>query len=280
MKYFIDTTIQISLILIKIRLISQIPSIAKASETVAKDGFNEVLVSATEIPIKTCSSLGTIATVTVDDLNNIELIQIPTSSTIDNRLILSDESSPLDKHELNDAFELPTDIESMGMDSIRIVNEDANIQNLELIDCQIELMDQFNLTDHIELSNDEIQLKEDDDYLRVENICDMPDFFNIYQNTIMVEDELDAVDNVADTVHPIVNKRRKVTHKVKKSRNSGVGVDLEASKKCDVTTTDVEISEKFTSWLDSIIESINMTMNYAGDGCPDPLVFRIPHVRH
>lgn len=240
-----------------------------------------MLVSSTEIPTKTCSSLGTIATVTVDDLNNIELIQIPTSSAIENSMVLADESSTqIDKTEFSDSLELQTDIESMGMDSISIVNEDANIQSLELIDCQIELMDQFNLTDHIELSNDAIQLQGDDDYL-VDNICDMPDFLNIYQNTIMVEDELDVADATAESIRPVASKRRKVTHKARKSGSASAAVNLKAVEECDDddVRTDAEISEPFTSWLDSVIEAINVTNDYAGDGCPEPLVFRIPHVR-
>lgn len=214
----------------------------------------------------------TIATVTVDDLNNIELIQIPTSSTLDDNMILNDEKTPIDKHDIDDSIELQTDIESMGMDSIRILNEDANIQNLELIDCQIELMDQFNLTDHIELSNDAIQLQENDDYLG----CDMPDIFNIYQNTVMIEDEFNASEAFVDSDKIGGNERRKVVSKSKKSS----GVDLTAIEESSETMADVEVNENFTNWLDSVIETINMTMDYGGNGHPEPLFFRIPHVNH
>lgn len=240
---------------------------------VAETTINDVL----EIPIKSCSSLETIAAVTVDELNNIELIQIPTSATINDSVILTDDDPAIIKHELNDSIELQTDIDSMGLDSIRIVNEDASIQNLELIDCQIELMDQFNLTDHIELSNDDVY-QEDDDYLRVENICDMPDIFNIYQNSVMVEDDMNASKVAVDSYSPILSKRSKMSHKVKKTNQSAV-VNMMAIEKDDDVATDGEVNENFASWLDSVIETINTTMDYAGNGCPEPLVFRIPHVR-
>lgn len=229
--------------------------------------FDEVFV-----PSDGTSTQTTTATV-IDNLDNIELIQIPTSS-IGDGVILNQNNS---KNDLEEPIELQADIPSMGMDSIRIVNEDANIQNLELIDCQIELMDQFNLTDRIEFSNEEIQLQEDDDYLRVENICDMPDLFNIYHNTIMVEDEMGVNDLMAD-ISPSVSKRRKQTVKLKKISKAVAHDELLGDKSDSDRTESADLSEKFSDWLDSVIETINMTMDYAGSGRPEPLVFRIPHV--
>lgn len=182
----------------------------------------------------------------IEDLDNIELIQIPTMS--DSVIFEEDE---IVKNELTESI------------------EDANIQNLELIDCQIELMDQFKLTDHIELCN------EDDDYLRVENICDIPDLFNFYPNTIMVEDELSVSERTKlPEVSPTAVKRRKVATKSRRSIKAAVIAELD--DKDNVPGEDVV--ERFSSWLDSIIETINATMQYSGNGCPEPLVFQIPHV--
>lgn len=232
--------------------------------------LDHVFVPSDVIASSSCSSTATV----IDNLDNFELIHIPTTSISDG-VILSQNNR---KDDLSEPIEMQTDIPSMEMDSIRIVNEDANIQNLELIDCQIELMDQFNLTDHIEFSNEEIQLQEDDDYLRVENICDMPDLFNIYHNTIMVEDELGANDLMAD-ISPSVSKRRKHSVKLKKSSKTMAHDELLGDKCESGSSEPANLSEKFTNWLDSVIETINMTMDYTGNGRPDPLVFRIPHVR-
>lgn len=233
--------------------------------TTNSETLEQVFISDNGLPSASQST-----TAIIDDLDNIELIQIPTTSISCGNML----EDPSIKNELIEPIQMKSS--SMNMDNIRIVNEDANIQNLELIDCQIELMDQFNLTDHIELCNDEIQLQEDADYLRVENICDIPDLFNIYHNTIMVEDEIDATDKVPETSSSS-KKRRKFSEKSKRHLKSNSNNDLYVNEIASNTELS-EATESFSSWLDSIIETINKTMNYGGDGCPGPLIFRIPHV--
>lgn len=219
----------------------------------------------------------------IEDLDNIELIQIPTAS-ISNSVILNDSSI---SNELINPIEPYADSPSLEMDNIRIINEntlnaDANIQNLELIDCQIELMDQFSLTDHIELCNEEIQLQEDDDYLRVENICDMPDLFNIYHNSIMVEEDDPATDILIPDQNSVATKRRKTNGKSKAHAASLTGLATAVTKdhfaNDSMDETEETRNESYSNWLDSVIERLNMTMDYSGNGSPNPLIFSIPHV--
>lgn len=241
--------------------------------------LNQEALASDNIPIPFPSK-----TTVIEDLDNIELIQIPTAS-ISNSVIQLDDSNI--SNELINPIEPYADSPSLEMDNIRIINEnalnaDANIQNLELIDCQIELMDQFSLTDHIELCNEEIQLQEEDDYLRVENICDMPDLFNIYHNSIMVEEDDPAADIQTPDQNALATKRRKTNGKSKTHTSSLTGLASTVTKdhfaSDSMDEMDETKNESFFNWLDSVIERLNMTMDYSGNGSPNPLIFSIPHV--
>lgn len=137
-----------------------------------------------------------------------------------------------------------------------------DLHNLELIDCQIELMDQFKLTDHIDLSSNDIHLDEADD-LFGSAIVDL--------SSLGMDLKLDPIPDVEKTT--LKNTTNGKVHK---------RVDVVACRKKRIPRFDpsVEVSETllFDQWLDSVVERINNCMDFNENGSPEPLVFSVSHV--
>lgn len=230
----------------------------------------------------------TVSSTLIDNLDNIALIQIPNVLTDENH-ILSDNSNQSDDTNQKE-------MESVNVENIRIINEtnsndDVNLEGLELIDCQVELMDQFKLTDNVELCDmdDAVYLSDNQiDYFGMDAISDMPefntwtnehvDFLNLYENDTKIEDDkIDATDGHINQQRRPKNESlltmKSTTHSTASNGNSND--DLE-----DIMLEQSNPNEHklFLNWLNSVIETINLTMDYSDDGHPDPLVFSLPHV--
>lgn len=227
---------------------------------------------------------GTVATTLIDNLNNIELMPIP--STLTSQVMDFDDNTPRNEN----ATSITGDNESKAL-KLCANSSFQNLESMELIDCQIELMDQFRLTDQVELCNTELGLnyancESNDgqgDYFDVGSICDMPefnylesdaiDFFNLYDQDVLIQESETTITNTAD------NGNNLGQVKLKKSINSSrTHANITNSSDTEETSFCKNENDLFTNWLDSVIEVINNTMQYSCNGRPEPLHFSIPHV--
>lgn len=223
---------------------------------------------------------GTNDTETINMENNIELIQI------------SDITDDLKSDQLND---LETNFK------ISLVNAPLSddLQSLELTDCKIELMDQFKLTDHIDLCSNDIHLNERDIFCD-EIICDinetsrddtlMASIINNIEPMICVAEEVQSTlpaDNVK-YVSPSISiesdgkmtERLTQHHKVRDNkRKSDYRVDEHEDDDDDDDSSKAENTKlEFMSWLNSVIERINLTMDYNDRGDQNQLILDVYHV--
>lgn len=273
---------------------------AKASTNcfkfISTEAFNETSVllkpqSGTEEPI---------AATSIDNLNDFELIQIPPPT--------HQNETNMELHDDEDAkcIVKETNLPPLQLESIQIINdnnlcEQTNFQNLEsmeLIDCQIELMDEFKLTNQVELCNDELGLcnsghnDSQSDYFGVGSICDMPefnylesdavDFFNLYDQDVLIEDSNTTIANISTSGNNNCNSNNLNNIKLKKAANSNKS-QSNSTHTSEMGETQFfghnkMESELFSNWLDSVIETINDTMQYSGSGRSKALSFSIPHV--
>lgn len=172
-------------------------------------------------------------------------------------------------------------------DHIQIVDEAMTdvSQSLEFTDCQIELMDQFKLTDHIDLCNNEIPCVEpiicEPILYGFDELPGINNRINQHADTNPVLSLIPAYDTTLlppDTIEkqqplqlkPLVSGEKSIspTGITKKTRqNSEDDDDLSCSA-----------SIQFEHWLSSVVERINITMNFNDDGRPPKLVFSVCHV--
>lgn len=138
-----------------------------------------------------------------------------------------------------------------------IENYDTNtIEGLELTDCQIELMDQFKLTDQIDLCHSEIELTDAD--LMSESLNAFPPLLIENDNGVdIVEEKLDVQFDVDNTCGQI-----------QESGNDVGGICIDA----------VETSFEFDAWLSFVVERINSSMDFNSNGFVNNLVFHVSHV--
>lgn len=161
-------------------------------------------------------------------------------------------------------------------------NMSDDLQCLELIDCKIELMDQFKLTDHIDLCNNDIHLNEQDIF-GDQIICNIDEVDTTGSSTDFTFDQTacSVIDGLNEIVQqpPISNKLLKKKKNLSEDRQLAKVNENTGNIVVDMDVDEISCSTiSFTHWLDSIIERINVTMDFNGNGQPDVLVFSVHHV--
>lgn len=175
------------------------------------------------------------------------------------------------------------------LDSIPILDESLtdDLHTLQLIDCQIELMDQFKLTDHIDMTCTSHEFHLNDNPLDIQNICDLTadipstaaavdaatvasEQFPPTISEASVENSVESLSSVSST-----SSKRKLSTTIKpickQSRSSRSNhFDLD-----DVIASTV----LFDNWMGSVIERVNRTMDFNENGHPEKLLFSVSHVR-
>lgn len=234
---------------------------------------------------------GKIRATLIDNLNHIKL---PIMSKLESHDAVMGFSENTITNKDDNTSIAETDPEALKLTNIEIINgnssnENSNFQNLEsmeLIDCQIELMDQFRLNDQVELGLSYANCESEDgqgDYFGVGSICGMSefnclesdanDFFNLYDHDVLIE------DNDTTITHAIDNNSNLDQVNLKKTATSSrSNANITTTSENDESVFSKNENELFTNWLDSVIEAINNTMQYHRDGRPEPLHFSIPHV--
>lgn len=224
-------------------------------------------------------------TTLIDNLENIELIQIPNAMDDDRAIIDFENNVRLEKF-ADDSNET----HSMNLDSIQIIDEtatnDVNLESLELIDCQVELMDQFTLTECMEFFDGNKIYSGDNqiDYFDACPIRDMTlaewnnvngEYSDFYQKEAIVDDNNSATVTTAPTTIPASNSPRKIKKATKRIHPIDVTTTV-----IDAQQDDVDAQLNFNNWLDSVIEMINLTIDFTDDGYPEPLVFSVSQVNN
>ncbi|XP_055624728.1 uncharacterized protein LOC129767645 isoform X2 [Toxorhynchites rutilus septentrionalis] len=176
----------------------------------------------------------------------------------------------------------------------------------QLMDCQIELMDQFNLTDRIDFCPSDIELSEDivarnDDQLALNNQTPSKsleiesvekDNYKGKRKLIEVTAKKTALRQSSKNAK---EKLRKGSYSVRKLlkvlESNGIvfnrlkpseAMQMASANKEHITTTGslpsyeaILCELSFTSWLESVIEQLNSVIVYEGSGKPDTQIFSI-----
>lgn len=228
-------------------------------------------------------------TTIIDNLENIELIQIPNALDDDRDMIDFENNVKLEKFPDNS-----NETHSLNIDNIQIIDDaatnDVNLEGLELIDCQVELMDQFKLTECMEFDGGEIYSGDNQiDYFDASPICDMTlaewnnvngEYSDFYHKEAIVDDNNSSAVTTASTTLIASSSPRKVKKTTKRMHPVEVATavpdphqdDLESELSSD------ECTSLFNNWLDSVIETINLSIDFANNGHPEPLIFSVSRV--
>lgn len=226
----------------------------------------------------------------IENLENIELIQIPNALDDDRAIIDFENNVKLEKFP-DDSNET----HSLNIDNIQIIDDaatnDVNLEGLELIDCQVELMDQFKLTECMEFDDGEIYSGENQiDYFDASPICDMTlaewnnvnaEYSDFYHKEAIVDDNISATVTSAPATLNVSRSLRKVKKTTKRMHPVEVTAAVSDTNQDDLDSqlSSDECTSLFNNWLDSVIETINMSIDFANDGHPEPLVFSVSQVK-
>lgn len=228
-------------------------------------------------------------TTLIDNLENIELIQIPNALDDDRAIIDFENNVNLEK--------FPDDsngTHSLNIDNIQIIGDDTandvNLEGMELIDCKVELMDQFKLTECMEFDDGEIYSADNQiDYFDASLICDMTlaewnnvngEYSDFYCKDALVDDHNGATVTTTPTAIAASHGTRKVKKTTKKILHTEMHTVANGQHEDDIDSPLSSIEcNLFTNWLDSVIETINATIDFSNDGHPEPLVFSVSQVK-
>lgn len=190
-------------------------------------------------------------------------------------------------------------IQSIDMGNISIVNEMYNGENecipiisemdssnsrdgLELVNYEVELMAQNQINFHDEeILSTEIQSQ---DYIGMDGIYDVADinnwttdgheFLNLCQNDVFI-DEIDCGNSLTaqnGNAMKSIKGSSKISKKIENVTDNEDGFD----EICQHLSA-VEL-RMYSNWIDSVIEKINLTMDFNDDGHPEAILFSVPHV--
>lgn len=208
--------------------------------------------------------LTTATIATIESLDNIELIQIPNNLKSRN------------DNEITIGIEDDGNLQSIDMENIPIVdqmhtNQIINETNgLELI----KIVDQFEVEDQIEFRD--CELLSNGMYDMTDINCwnsDSNEFSSLCHNDTLIDNSL--MQPMFSTI-----KSLKLPTLTKPSLNP-IGEqngdnDDDLDEVCqNLNLTELEI---YTNWMNSVIERLNITMDYNDNGYPEPIILSIPHV--
>lgn len=208
----------------------------------------------------------TIAATLVENLDNIELIQIPNILTDGDTLNGSLFSLGQCDGEPVDMENLPIAVESIQSDDQ--LNCGQYTDGLELVNYKVELMDQF------EFHNEDVT-----------NATTNPNTLSI-DGIYGVDDQSTSTDVVLSYLYPedlsiddlpmeLIQKSNALSTECLTQSNDD-GCTTEHEKICrNLNDSQLEL---YTNWLNSIIETTNFVLDFNSDGYPEPLVFSVPHV--
>ncbi|XP_058812541.1 uncharacterized protein C2orf42 homolog isoform X2 [Topomyia yanbarensis] len=178
--------------------------------------------------------------------------------------------------------------------------------NLQLMDCQIELMDQFNLTDRIDFCPSDVELSDDNLVFPVENALDNEAIDDVEPQTEPSSSKKSTKERsklvevttkksaLRQTAKISKDKMKKGSYNVRRLmkilESNGVvfnrlkqreAVEMAAQADSSYTAESLPSYEatrcslSFTHWLESVIEQLNSVIEYGGNGKPEVQIFTI-----
>lgn len=227
------------------------------------------------MPIATAyNDLGstTIAATLVESLDNIELIQIPdalTEGVTLNSSLFNLEQCNRDSVNMEN---LPISVESENVPMDDQLNNDEYSDGLGLVNYRVQLTDRFNVTDQIEFNNDELNTIESQNNLSIDGIYGLDEssgndvvFSYLYSDDMLFEDL------------PMQVMNEHAMSSDKDLMQSEDEICTEHEKMCR-NLESIQL-ESYLNWLDSVIETTNLILDFNNNGYPEPLKFSVPHVR-
>lgn len=232
------------------------------------------------IPVSTdYNDLGstTIAAALVENLDNIELIQIPNDLTHNeglNGALFGLESCSDENMQSVNMENLPIAVENDQIPIDSQLNCSEYTDGLELVNYKVELLDEFNVTDQIEFQ-DEPLTTDNQNSFNIDGIYNIDDPSNktndvvlsyLYPEDVSIDD---LPMEVMETLETSISSQD-----CPKQTEDHTCSDYE--KLC--RTLDETQLQLYFNWLDSVIETINLALDFNDDGFPDPIKFSVPHV--
>lgn len=235
----------------------------------------------------------TIAATLVENLDDIELIQIPTVLTdgggVGDGTLFNLSQCPSEENIQ------PVDMENLpiAVEPEQNVNEQQTNQypnGMELVHYRVELMDQFKMD--AGQTNAMVQNPNDNDgagvgTLGIEGIYEMDSdpssntnivWSYLYPDVEMSIDDLPM--EIMDTFErPLSSNGLLLTENGNSNifdnddNNDGLTEHERICRNLDSSQLDAYIN-----WLSSVIETVNLALDFNGNGHPEPLVFSVPHV--
>uniref|UniRef100_A0A8D8BNL6 Uncharacterized protein C2orf42 homolog n=1 Tax=Culex pipiens TaxID=7175 RepID=A0A8D8BNL6_CULPI len=172
-------------------------------------------------------------------------------------------------------------------------------ENIQLMECQIELMDQFMLTDRIdfcpsdvELSDENVVFPADEELGLVVDDTEVPKEpapktkssklvevttkkAALRQTSKVAKEKLKKGSYNVRRLMKILESNGVVFNRIKRSEAAAMAVGS-ATEGGSIPSHEASLCGlTFTGWLESVIERINSVIHYAGNGKPDTLVFSI-----
>lgn len=211
----------------------------------------------------------TIAATLVECLDNIELIQIPNVLT---------EGEHLNSSFFSLGHCSGENIESVDMENLPIAVESEHIpvddqlncgqysDGLELINYKVELMDQFEFHDQ--------QLNTNQNTLSVDGVFGIDDRnkSNDVVLSYLYPEDL-SIDELPLELMETLEKPMSSKGCLIQSDDDGCTEHERICRSLDDTQL-----ELYINWLDSVIETINLVLDFNSDGFPEPIKFSVPHV--
>lgn len=198
----------------------------------------------------------TIAATLVENLDNIELIQIPNVLTEGDTLNGSLFSLGQCDGQPVDMENLPIAVESISSDDQLNCGQYSD----GLVNYQVELMDQFEF--HNEAATNATTID------GIYGIDDQSTSTDVVLSYLYPEDL-----SIDDLPMDVIQKPTLSMECLTQSDDDGC---TEHEKICrSLNESQLEL---YTNWLNSIIETTNFVLDFNSDGYPEPLVFSVPHV--
>lgn len=248
--------------------------------------FNQFILyrqEVTSVPITTAYNdlrSTTIASTLVDSLDNIELIQIPSalaeSDTLNNSLFSLEECNNENMQSV-DMESLPIAVESENIPVDDQINCDTEYPDgLGMANYQVQLMDQYNVTDQVEFSDEQIHSNESQHNLSIDDIYGVDDGTTKSNDVVLsylCHEAMLFEDLPLEVMESLDNSMSNKDFQVQTEDDACTDYE----KMCrSLNSTQLE---SYFNWLDSVIETTNLVLDFNNDGYPEPLIFSVPHVR-
>ncbi|XP_031633462.1 uncharacterized protein C2orf42 [Contarinia nasturtii] len=219
------------------------------------------------VPIATAyNDLGstTIAATLVESLDNIELIQIPEYSNITEGETLNDSFFNLEE---GDEKNPPISVEGAN-----IPMDDA----LCLVNYRVQLPNQFNANDHAEFSDENFNTTDTPNNISIDGIYGLDDGSNKTNDVVFsylcASDDLLFEDLLMGVEEDNQMSNSECLERIHTENES----HTEHEQMCK-SLNNIQL-ESYLNWLDSVIETTNLVLDFNNDGHPEPLKFSVPHL--